>query len=73
MNEIINKFLFAGDKFMSEMNLGQPEYTYSACGSFTNNKERIEMFKETRDPRYNYQNESHKTCFQYEVKIYRFN
>ena len=73
MNEIVNKFLFAGDKFMSEMNLRQPEYTYSACGSFTNNKERIEIFKETRDLRYNYQNESHKTCFQYEVKIYRFN
>ena len=63
MSEIVNKFLLAGDKFMSEMNLGKPEYTYSACIKF----------KETRDPRYNYQNESHKTFFQYEVKIYRFN
>ena len=47
MSEIVNKLLFAGDKFMSEMNLGQPEYTYSACESFTNNKERTEKFKET--------------------------
>ena len=44
MNEIINKFLLAGDKFMPEMHLKQPGFTYSACGSFTKNKERIEQF-----------------------------
>ena len=42
MNEIVNKFLLAGDKFMPEMHLKQPGFTYSACGSFTKNKERIE-------------------------------
>ena len=42
MNEIINKFLLAGDKFMPEMHLRQPGFTYSACGPFTKNKERIE-------------------------------
>ena len=36
MNEIINKFLLAGDKFMPEMHLKQPGFTYSACGLFTN-------------------------------------
>ena len=41
MNEIINKFLLAGDKFMPEMHLKQPGFTYSACGPFTKNKERI--------------------------------
>ena len=41
MNEIINKFLLTGDKFMSEMHLKQPGFTYSACGPFTKNKERI--------------------------------
>ena len=46
MNEIVNTFLLAGDKFMPEMHLKQPEFTYSACGSFTKNKERIEKFKE---------------------------
>ena len=38
MNEIVNKFLLAGDKFMSEMHLKQPGFTYSACGPFTKNK-----------------------------------
>ena len=42
MNEIINKFLLAGDKFMPEMHLRQPGFTYSACGPFTKNKERIQ-------------------------------
>ena len=41
MNDIINKFLLAGDKFMSEMHLKQPVSTYSACGPITKNKERI--------------------------------
>ena len=31
MNEIVNKFLLAGDKLMPEMILRQPELTYSAC------------------------------------------
>ena len=41
MNEIINKFLLVGDKFMPEMHLRQPGFTYSACGWLTKNKERI--------------------------------
>ena len=49
MNEIVNKFLLAGDKFMPKMNLKQPGFTYSACGPFAKNKERIQKFKETRD------------------------
>ena len=44
MNEIINKSLLVGDKFMSEIHLKQPGFTYSACGPFTKNKERIEKF-----------------------------
>ena len=39
MNEIINKFLLVGDKFMPEMHLRQPQFVYSACGPFTENKE----------------------------------
>ena len=41
MNEIVNKFLLAGDKFMLEMHLKQTGFTYGACCSFTTNKERI--------------------------------
>ena len=44
MNEIVNKVLLVGDKFMPEMHLKQPNFTYSACGPFTKNKERIEKF-----------------------------
>ena len=44
MNEIVNKFLLVRDKFMPEMHLKQPSLTYSACGPFTKNKERIGKF-----------------------------
>ena len=47
MNEIVNKFLLVGDKFMHEMHLKQSGFTYSGCGSFTKNKERIEKFMHT--------------------------
>ena len=40
MNEIVNRFLLARDKFMPEMNLRQPGFNYSAYGSFTKKKER---------------------------------
>ena len=52
MNEIVNKLLLAGDKFMPEMYLRQPGFTYSASGSSTKNKERIQKFIETGDSRY---------------------
>ena len=57
MNEIVNNFLLAGEKFLSEMHLKQPEFTYSGCGPFTKNKERIKKFKETGDTSYIYKNE----------------
>ena len=41
MNEIVNKFLLTEDKFMSEMYLNKPEFTYSACGPLNKNKEEI--------------------------------
>ena len=46
MNEIVNKFLLAGDKFMPEMHLRQPGFTYSACGPFTKNKEFTNLKKQ---------------------------
>ena len=50
---------------MSEMHLKQPGFTYSACGPFTKNKERIQKFKETGDTSYIYKNELDKACFQH--------
>ena len=60
MNEIVNKFLLAGDKFMTQMHLRQPGFTYSACGPFTKNKERIQTFKEAADTSYIYKSELDK-------------
>ena len=66
MNNVINKFLLAGDKFMPEMHLRQPQFVYSACGPFTRHKERIKKFKQTGDTRYIYRNELDKACFQHD-------
>ena len=65
MNEIVNKFLLVGDKFMPEMHIKLPGFTYSACGSFNKNKERVQNFKETGDTKYIYKNELDETCFQH--------
>ena len=67
MNEIVNKYLFAGDKFMPEMYLKQPGFTYRSCGPFTKNKERIKKFKGTGDTNYIYKNELDKACFQHNM------
>ena len=67
MNEIVNNFLLAGDKSIPEMHLRQPGFTYSACGPFTKNKERIEEFNEIGDSQYIYQNELDKACFQHDM------
>ena len=66
MNNVINKFLLTGDKFMPEMHLRQPRFVYSACGPFTRNKERIKEFKRTDDTCYIYRNELDKACFQHD-------
>ena len=52
---------------MPEMHLKQPGLTYSACGPFTKNKERIQKFKETGDASYIYKNELDKACFQHNM------
>ena len=67
MNEIVYKFLLAGDKFMTEMHSKQLGLTYSACGLFTKNKERTQKFKETGDKKFLYRNELHKACFQHDM------
>ena len=66
MNNVINKFLIAGDKFMPEMHLRQPQFVYSACGPFTRHKKRIKKFKQTGVSRYIYRNELDKARFQHD-------
>ena len=63
MNEIVNKFLLAGDKFMLEMHSKQPGFTYSACGPFIKNNERIQNFMQTGNTDFIYKNELGKSCF----------
>ena len=63
MNEIVNKFLLIGDKFMPEMHLKQLGFTYSASGTFTKNKERIKKFMQTGDTNFVYKNELIKLVF----------
>ena len=67
MNEILNKFLLARNKFMPEMHLKQPGFTYSARGQFTRNNERIQKFMETGNTNYIYKNDLDKACFQYDM------
>ena len=52
---------------MPEMHLKQPGFTYSACGPFTRNKERIEKFMQTGNTDFIYRNELDKACFQYDM------
>ena len=66
MNNVINKFLLAGDNFMPEMHLKQSRFVYSACGPFTRHKERIKEFKRRGDTRYIYRNKLDKAFLQHD-------
>ena len=67
MNEIVSKFLLTGEKVMPEMHLRQNCFRYSACGSFTKNKEKIQKFKETGELWYIHQSKLDKVYFQYDM------
>ena len=57
MNKIINKFLLTGNKFIPELLLKQPGFTYGACGSFSKHYERIKKFRETNNLKHLYRSE----------------
>ena len=63
MNKIINKFLLTGDKFMPELYLKQPGFTYSACGPFIKHCGRIQKFRETGNLKHLRRSELDKACF----------
>ena len=67
MNKIVTRFLLAGDKFMPEIHLKQPGFTYSAFGPFTKSKERIEKIMQTRYTVFIYRNDVDKACFQHDT------
>ena len=66
MNEIMNNFFLTGDKFMPEMHLRQPGFTYSAYGPFTKHKEMIYNFMKTGNTNLINKNEFDKACFQHD-------
>ena len=67
MNQVVNKFLIVGDKFMSDLHLKQPRFIYSACDLFTRNKERTEQFIQTGNTDFIYGNELNKACIQHDM------
>ena len=68
MNNIINKFLLAADKFIPETHLEDLKVgTYSACGPFTRHKDGINKFIQTGDTDYIYKNELGKACFAHDA------
>ena len=58
---------------MPQMHLKQRQFTDSACGPFTKNKERVQKFKETGDSRYIYRNELDKACLHHDMAYGGFN
>ena len=72
MYKIVNKLLLVGDKFMPEMHLNQPGFTYSACYPFNKNKERIKKFMETGNTNCIYKNNLDKACFQHDMAYGKF-
>ena len=68
MNEIVNKFLLGGDRFMPKMHLKQLGFTCSACGPLTKSKERIQKSMQTVNANYYiYKNDLDKSCFQHDM------
>ena len=67
MNEIVKKCLLVRDKFMPEMHLKQSGFTYSICGPFTKNKQRIEKFMHTGNTNFIYKDDLDKACFQHDM------
>ena len=68
MNNIINKFILTADKFIPETHLKDLKVgTYSACGPFTQHKDRISKFIKTGNTDYIYKNELDKACFAHDA------
>ena len=67
MKETTNQFSLVGDKFMPEIQLRQPGFSFSVCRLFSKNKEPIQKFKETGGSNHIYQNKLDKVCIQHDM------
>ena len=72
LNNIINKFLLVGDKFMLKVHLRQPQFFCIACGPFTRHKGRIKEFKRRGDTRLLYRNELDKAYFKHDATYAKY-
>ena len=63
----MNKFFMAGDKFVFELHLRQPGFTYRTCGPLTKHCKRIKKFSETGNLKHIYQNELDEACFSHDA------
>ena len=63
----LTTFLLTGDRFMPELHLKQPGFTYSACGSFTKHRKIIQIFRQTVSLKHLYRNELDKTGFAHDA------
>ena len=61
---MVRKFWLTGDKFMPELHLRQPGFTYSPCGPFA---KRIQKFREAGNLKHIYKNELDKACFAHDA------
>ena len=67
MNKIISKCLLTGDKFMPELHLKQPRFTFSNCRPLTKHRERIQKFRETENLKHLYRNELNNACLAHDA------
>ena len=67
MNETVNKFILAGDKFMPQMHLRHSDLTQSASKQFTEKQRNNPQIQRTKNSRYIYQNKLDKACFQHDM------
>ena len=72
MSKLGNKILLVGDKFMPEIHLKQPGFTFSACGLFTKNKERIQKIVQTGNTDFIYNSDLEKACFQHDMAYAKY-
>ena len=73
-NDIINKFLLVGDKFIPELHLYQPGKIgkYIACGPFTKHDKRNQNFMQDGKLSHIYKNELDKVCFQHDMAYNKY-
>lgn len=67
MNVIINKFILAGDDFMSEMHLRQPRFTYKCFRTIYKKKTEYKNSKKQETLNISIKKKLGKACFRHDM------